>query len=671
MKRIPFVFLLSSFFVLYAFSQDSNYILPLLTQNKVWTIAETSIGSHTPISTQSLKVWKDTLINGENYSIIVSNRGTDEWDTIHYYNLFREEMGKIYRDTLFYDFTMEVGDTLKYSPENMVILDSIINKKMFNGEFRKHYYIDYYYYGKYNNTFLWIEGIGSVLGLERPIAVADEGGGGSYLLCVHENGEQIYQSPYYDGCYVKQEEDSILPLLSKDKIWSTGNFGYYPNPPTLIPSGSSYYKIWKDLQTDGKTYSLIISSTDEYHEKWDTILTNGLREEGHKVYWGNTLLYDFGMKAGDTINYGGNLWFVLDSIKPMQISNGDLRKHFYLSHTHHQVVWIEGIGSTGGLFDPTNGFEAGGGLTIMLCVEENGEKIYQSPLWRDCYINNYNIENLLNENKKWNIGYLNSFGGSKYSEAVKSLGDTTITSEIVENDVVIGERNIQYKKIYKSTDENEIKWEYSAAMREIFGLVFIVPKGETEQKLLYNFNILPKDTFVTSYGMPDSLIVDSLLYRSFAGKERLHWYMHSLANPGSPQTIWVEGIGRLGDILHSTSSSETDSIYSFLLCFEENGKQVYQNPLYNRCDFNYTSVSSLENHQRLIDLFSTGNGLLQLQSKNNTSGEIMLYTTDGKQVLKEQVYGIESTICTPLSGLLLYRFVTEKGEVQTGKVVVR
>jgi hypothetical protein len=75
--------------------------------------------------------------------------------------------------------------------------------------------------------------------------------------------------------------------------------------------------------------------------------------------------------------------------------------------------------------------------------------------------------------------------------------------------------------------------------------------------------------------------------------------------------------------------------------------------------------------KNVINLYSIGNGLLQLQTNKNISGEIILYTTDGKKVLKEPVKEMESTVCAPTSGLLLYRFVTEKGEVQAGKVVVR
>lgn len=87
---------------------------------------------------------------------------------------------------------------------------------------------------------------------------------------------------------------------------------------------------------------------------------------------------------------------------------------------------------------------------------------------------------------------------------------------------------------------------------------------------------------------------------------------------------------------------------------------------------NGNSINDLfQNNKSLINLYSIKNGLLRLQLKSNISGEISLYTPDGKQVLKKPITGKESNFYAPASGLLLYRFENEKGEIQTGKVLVR
>jgi len=84
------------------------------------------------------------------------------------------------------------------------------------------------------------------------------------------------------------------------------------------------------------------------------------------------------------------------------------------------------------------------------------------------------------------------------------------------------------------------------------------------------------------------------------------------------------------------------------------------------------SINDLtQNKKNLIGIYSLDNKLLNLKLINNIHGDIILYTHEGKQVAKNTVTEKESIIFVPVSGLLLYRFETEKGEVQTGKVMVR
>lgn len=130
MKRIIALLIVSISGIMICLAQQGpNPIKPMLTKDKVWTIAELPGVTRVPVSTFSLKVWKDTLIQEETYSIIIQDWGKGEWDTIDYYDMYREKDGKVFREILYYDFTMEIGDTLVYSPENLVVLDSIVEQK--------------------------------------------------------------------------------------------------------------------------------------------------------------------------------------------------------------------------------------------------------------------------------------------------------------------------------------------------------------------------------------------------------------------------------------------------------------------------------------------------------------------------------------------------------------
>jgi len=191
--------------------------LSLLANNKIWTETQIPMGSNTPVSTQSYKVWKDTLINGKDHSIIITNSETGAWDTVHYYNLFYEDSGRVYQNgLLYYDFNMKPGDSLVYDINNKIVVDSINYREMIDGDYRKHFYLSYFKNRKYISSPIWIEGIGSVLGLNSPVVPSEEFGGESFLLCVHENGEQLYQNPEYDTCSFPSNTDRFV--LQRDLL---------------------------------------------------------------------------------------------------------------------------------------------------------------------------------------------------------------------------------------------------------------------------------------------------------------------------------------------------------------------------------------------------------------------------------------------------------------------
>jgi hypothetical protein len=85
---------------------------------------------------------------------------------------------------------------------------------------------------------------------------------------------------------------------------------------------------------------------------------------------------------------------------------------------------------------------------------------------------------------------------------------------------------------------------------------------------------------------------------------------------------------------------------------------------------NSNSAPIAKNKNQLIELFSLGNGILRLKLKNQGMGEIILYSLEGKQLFNQKITDDKTELCTPFDGILLYRFVPEKGEVQSGKVVV-
>jgi hypothetical protein len=482
MKRIIALLIVSISGIMICLAQQGpNPIKPMLTKDKVWTIAELPGVTRVPVSTFSLKVWKDTLIQEETYSIIIQDWGKGEWDTIDYYDMYREKDGKVFREILYYDFTMEIGDTLVYSPENLVVLDSIVEQKMLDGELYRHYYLSYFHFGKYIYSPVWIEGLGSTSGIDSPI-VPPSGGGGQYLLCVHENGVQVYQSPRYKWCSVYPMEN----LFSDKKTWTYGQIKH----------------------TNGIDDSTSFSYTIE----------------------GDTLVH--------VTEYGGS-------------TNRVLKKMYRTDAP-----------------DLTN-------------------RVYAGGIFADNYF------------------------------------------------------------------------------------AYYLPPGEKSYYLLYDFSLFEGKTFVAKGGA-DTLVVDSLVSKPFAGKERLHWYMHSLVQPNQPPTLWIEGIGQYGDILKSTLGFDDENTETFLLCYSENGVQLYQNPAFDNCSLSTGVRQNPSMPEKLITLFLTNNGQINIQSLSGAKGAFFLLGFDGRRLARKKLDGYEIVeIIPPSTGLYLYRFESSDGRIQTGKVVAK
>ena len=122
--------------------------------------------------------------------------------------------------TFLYDFSANVGDTLRigYVAEE-IILDSISIEQIGGVDRRKYWFeLEYGFLGEPYAIETWIEGIGSSFGL---LWSGSEGIVGGYYsaLCFHQNGELVWQNPEYDACTVtaiKENKDSDIFI--------------YPNP---------------------------------------------------------------------------------------------------------------------------------------------------------------------------------------------------------------------------------------------------------------------------------------------------------------------------------------------------------------------------------------------------------------------------------------------------------
>ena len=145
------------------------------------------------------------------------------------FTVLKEEDGKVWErhlntsvETLLYDFTASVGDTLCFGhPGNCFVLDSISMVQIGGIDRRKFWFgLEYDGSGNPRTKETWVEGIGSDYGLlwSGYYGVYD---GWHCLLCFHQYGELVWQNPEYNTCSypydaVEENKDSEIAL--------------YPNP---------------------------------------------------------------------------------------------------------------------------------------------------------------------------------------------------------------------------------------------------------------------------------------------------------------------------------------------------------------------------------------------------------------------------------------------------------
>ena len=167
----------------------------------------------------------DTLVDGVRYTKVLETRNGE--GTPRLATLLREENGKVWKrksatDILIYDFTAQVGDTLRFGDFqefDYFVVDSISIEQIGGTDRRKFWFgLEYDFMGEPVAIETWTEGIGSDMGLLFSGWYYTTGG---YYkaLCFHQNEELVWQNDYYGTCMIDALEEEVAPAVS-----------VYPNP---------------------------------------------------------------------------------------------------------------------------------------------------------------------------------------------------------------------------------------------------------------------------------------------------------------------------------------------------------------------------------------------------------------------------------------------------------
>ena len=202
--------------------------LPIAQKGNEWHTFETAVWQ---INNYVNWCSGDTLIEDVRYMKIM---GTVNDSYPIFYTLLREEDGKVWKrysiahsETLLYDFTASVGDTLCFGDFGACfVLDSISTEQIGGVDRRKFWFgLEYDDLGRPRTQETWVEGIGSDYGLlwSGYWRIPD---GWHCLLCFHQYGELVWQNPEYNTCSYpndaveenKDSEISVYPNPVRDRV---------------------------------------------------------------------------------------------------------------------------------------------------------------------------------------------------------------------------------------------------------------------------------------------------------------------------------------------------------------------------------------------------------------------------------------------------------------------
>ena len=228
MKDLKIYTLLALLLMTGGVKMQAQEYLPIAQKGNEWhTLSTTLFGYSNYVNWCS----GDTIIGNVRYMKIMGilNNGDP-----HLFTVLREENGKVWKrhlntsvETLLYDFTASVGDTLCFGePGAPFVLDSISMVQIGDVDRRKFWFgLEYDGLGNPRAKETWVEGIGSDFGLlwSGYYGVYD---GWHCLLCFHQYGELVWQNLEYNTCSYpydaveenKDSEISVYPNPVRDRV---------------------------------------------------------------------------------------------------------------------------------------------------------------------------------------------------------------------------------------------------------------------------------------------------------------------------------------------------------------------------------------------------------------------------------------------------------------------
>lgn len=590
MKKRFFSLLLLSCIGQCILAQSDSLKTYLVTEGKQWAVYyEQSWNQDQPVVTHTFRLQGDTVINGFTYKKKWMSVEKDLSDWFLFPSYMREENGKVYvmnsrgEEALWFDYNAQVGDTLCLTSKQatqqcyglVTSIDDVVLEHS-DGKQRKRYEVvlgrEAMSGGVYfTDECIYIhEDVGMFNSPIYGYGLGDHTlfnyGNKFKLLCVHDNGIALYQSP--DGCY---KEEPKTYLVTEGKEWQFRYFvAQYIRDVT--------YKLSGDTIIDGHTYK------KEWVMGWNDSsqmeLTQGfLREENGKVYRKEYnkeeyLWFDYNANIGDTIFYENSFVKVVGHSDTTIICNGVSRTYKGVdvqvggydvnistpdSSTNYEHFLFPGYIATFyeelGLFTTGDivrspSFNMVGCVGYLLYVKQGDTILYQREEEKEEPILPIAVDGM-----EWEI----KVGQSYYISDVQMWIDGDVTVD-----------NIPCKRLYTRTTQ---LWDGGI---EDFEIGYCYQDGDKyyqNGKLMFDFGLDVGDMFTTELGnkIMVSNVSDTILNDGVKRK------MLTVKYSGRTDK-WVEGIGSLTMGIY-TNDFTTYGVMKELQSCSYNGEYIYDKNL--------------------------------------------------------------------------------------------
>ena len=448
-------------------------------------------------------------------------------------------------------------------------------------------------------------------------------------------------------------EHEYIPYVEEGKVWVS-----------FEVSSSSYKQvgIGELTEINNKLYhKLYISILDAItNEITYTGLHGYIREENKKVFTRElnnefeTMIYDFDVQAGDTIQFQQGETIV-DSIET-QIYYGKERHVFYVTHESSQIndIWIEGVGSQEFpiMLSLIPNFGASGMMFYEYSYNYNSQEIFptnKTPRAEFSYPEHEYIPILSPSNEWVEYGYKH-YMQYTVGEMVELYGKNYYT--INETELSLPDQVISHSK-HKSYYREEDKKLYMLNVDEDF--------------LVFDFGANAGDTVTLKPFFENEvrkIIIDSIQSTTLNGKVRDIYYV----DYGYETDVWIEGIGPIHSFLFNEGIRWGGVGYSYFHYYYDNSTQYVYPEDSEVLDF--SAVHSLQAEAHTLTLHRNGNALMAVFPTASTGEVITLYDTTGRVVATQAVQQGATTVSIVTTTLPAGVYIARLNSGATAKVVL-